>query len=312
MKKTPDQFIQQLYCQLSQVPLANFTSWALDLLQQVIDFDGAIWATGNVQSAEFHTRTCVDVDESLLNALTDYLDINPIFEKLQTNIGQAIDMADVIPDQQFYSSPIYAQCFAPFGIERILSSIHVEKNSDIFTLLTLYRYDRERPFSAHEKQTQSRLLFHLLSAYSHRQLLELTDNDSEFAYALVDNQGLYHAVEQKFLALLPEQLASQQKFPFALPQTKKNETQTQQNLKLVYSAQGELIKVGIRPIVPLDLLTDREREIVEQLSLGKTFKLVAKSLDLSPSTVSNHLYRIYDKLNVHSRSELIALVYEHK
>jgi DNA-binding CsgD family transcriptional regulator len=308
MKKTPDQFIQQLYCQLNQVPLANFTQWALDLLQQVIDFDGAIWATGNVQSAQFHTRTCVDVDEKLLQALTDYLDINPIFEKLQKNLGQAIDMADVIPDQQFYSSPIYAQCFAPFGIERILSSIHLEQNSDIFTLLTLYRYDRDRPFSTREKRTQSRLLFHLLSAYSHRQLLELTDDQNEFSYALVDHQGVYHAVDQKFLALLPPHLATKQKFPFDLT-FKDNHVQCiDSKVKLSFSREGELIKVGLRSIAPLDLLTEREQQIVAELSQGKTFKQVAKSLELSPSTVSNHLYRIYDKLNIHSRSELISLM----
>jgi len=304
-----DQFISQLYREAAQVPLASFAQWALDLLQQVIAFDGAVWATGHVEQQTFHTQTCVDVPTEILDRLKQYLAINPIFPALVANIGHAVDMTEVIDDHQFYQSTLYQQCFQPLGIERILSSIHVEQDSGIFTLLSLYRYDRQQPFSPAEKATQDRLLYHLLSASSYRQFLALKDTSAKLTSALCDQQGHYHAVEPEFISLLHEQLGtvSSQKFPLAI-----NSTASQYQLgqlQVIQQPLGELLRISIRNLQPLDQLTLREQQVVSGLCSGQTFKQIAKTLHLSPSTVSNHLYRIYAKLSINSRSELIALAH---
>ena len=62
-KMTPEIFISQLYRQSSLIPLEEFSTWALNLLQQVIPFDGAVWATGHVSTQTFHTQTNIDVPE---------------------------------------------------------------------------------------------------------------------------------------------------------------------------------------------------------------------------------------------------------
>jgi DNA-binding CsgD family transcriptional regulator/tetratricopeptide (TPR) repeat protein len=49
-------------------------------------------------------------------------------------------------------------------------------------------------------------------------------------------------------------------------------------------------------------LTEREREVIEQVAVGKTNREIAKTLFLSPRTVDRHLARIFEKLNVHSRA----------
>ncbi len=54
-------------------------------------------------------------------------------------------------------------------------------------------------------------------------------------------------------------------------------------------------------------ITDREREIIACVCKGLTNKEIADGLSLSPCTVRAHLYRIYRKLSVRSRSKLIAL-----
>jgi len=71
---------------------------------------------------------------------------------------------------------------------------------------------------------------------------------------------------------------------------------------------NDLIIVEIWPQGPLDSLSLREQEIVQTLAQGLTFKEAARELDLSPSTVSNHLYRIYQKLNIGSKGELFKLL----
>ena len=56
---------------------------------------------------------------------------------------------------------------------------------------------------------------------------------------------------------------------------------------------------------PIDLLSSREREILQMLAEGKTNKEVAAMLHLSVHTVDAHRGRIMEKLNLHSIGELV-------
>lgn len=55
-------------------------------------------------------------------------------------------------------------------------------------------------------------------------------------------------------------------------------------------------------------LTPREREIVEQLCLGKTNRQIADTLFISLQTVKDHTHRIYSKIGVHSRLKLVQMI----
>jgi two-component system, NarL family, response regulator NreC len=56
---------------------------------------------------------------------------------------------------------------------------------------------------------------------------------------------------------------------------------------------------------PIDLLTSREREVLQMLAEGKTNKEIASVLNLSVYTVDAHRGRIMEKLNLHSINELV-------
>jgi DNA-binding NarL/FixJ family response regulator len=56
---------------------------------------------------------------------------------------------------------------------------------------------------------------------------------------------------------------------------------------------------------PIDLLSSREREVLQMLAEGKTNKEIAAVLNLSVYTVEAHRGRIMEKLNVHSINELV-------
>jgi DNA-binding NarL/FixJ family response regulator len=55
-------------------------------------------------------------------------------------------------------------------------------------------------------------------------------------------------------------------------------------------------------------LTTREKEIVDCLTEGLSYKLIASKLFLSLDTVRFHLRNIYKKLHVNSKAEVIAKV----
>jgi len=55
-------------------------------------------------------------------------------------------------------------------------------------------------------------------------------------------------------------------------------------------------------------LTDREKQVIQQLALGKSNKLIADELHISIRTVENHLRSIYEKLGVHTRGQLVHAI----
>ncbi len=53
-------------------------------------------------------------------------------------------------------------------------------------------------------------------------------------------------------------------------------------------------------------VTRREREIMSELTNGFTYKEIGRRLGISGATVKNHLYSIYEKLGVRSRTEAVV------
>ncbi len=60
---------------------------------------------------------------------------------------------------------------------------------------------------------------------------------------------------------------------------------------------------------PIDLLTSREREVLQLIAEAKTNKEIATALNLSPYTVESHRGRIMEKLNLHSAGELVRFAF---
>ncbi|RYY55976.1 MAG: response regulator transcription factor [Chitinophagaceae bacterium] len=62
-----------------------------------------------------------------------------------------------------------------------------------------------------------------------------------------------------------------------------------------------------RPVADNDYdLTRREKEILQSLSQGNSFKMIAAALHISTETVRTHIKRIYEKLRVHSQTEAVS------
>jgi DNA-binding NarL/FixJ family response regulator len=58
-----------------------------------------------------------------------------------------------------------------------------------------------------------------------------------------------------------------------------------------------------------ELLTLREREVLDALANGLMYKQIAGKLVISVGTVQNHVRHIYEKLQVHSRAEAVRRVF---
>jgi DNA-binding NarL/FixJ family response regulator len=62
---------------------------------------------------------------------------------------------------------------------------------------------------------------------------------------------------------------------------------------------------------PIDLLSPREREILQLIAEGKTNKEIASHLNLSIYTIDGHRTRIMEKLDLHSIGMLVRFAVKH-
>ena len=61
----------------------------------------------------------------------------------------------------------------------------------------------------------------------------------------------------------------------------------------------------------LELLTDRETEVLHSLTQGINYKQIAKMLFISESTVKTHINNIFTKLNVNDRTQAVLYALNH-
>jgi DNA-binding NarL/FixJ family response regulator len=64
------------------------------------------------------------------------------------------------------------------------------------------------------------------------------------------------------------------------------------------------------PQEALAQLTDRERDVLEQVASGKSNAEIATALYLSVATVKTHVSRLLDKLGCRDRAQLVVIAYE--
>ena len=60
----------------------------------------------------------------------------------------------------------------------------------------------------------------------------------------------------------------------------------------------------------IERLTPREREVVNLIARGYSYRETANRLSISVKTLESHMGNIFEKLSVASRHELAALAYE--
>ncbi len=81
---------------------------------------------------------------------------------------------------------------------------------------------------------------------------------------------------------------------------------------LGHRARVEL--AGVEPAAPArtvaNPLTDRERDVLERVALGRTNRQVGEELYISEKTVSVHLSRVMAKLGASRRAEAVAIAYD--
>ena len=134
----------------------------------------------------------------------------------------------------------------------------------------------------------------------------------EHARGLADHDGdVLDAAAERFAAMGAVALAAD-----AAAQAAREHARTGQRGKEVKSStsahwvarQGEIRTPAVRSVAQPLPITDREREIVMLAAAGLSNRQIADRLSVSVRTVEGHVYRIFAKLGIERREQLIHLV----
>ncbi|MGB6477090.1 MAG: response regulator transcription factor [Candidatus Sulfotelmatobacter sp.] len=79
------------------------------------------------------------------------------------------------------------------------------------------------------------------------------------------------------------------------------------DVALVIEALASAPRMRLPAADGLNLLSKREAEVVQCLVQGLTNREIAERMGLSPHTVKNYLFRVFDKLGVSNRTELLFM-----
>lgn len=305
--------VGRLYWSALNVPLRIFRESALRDLAQIIPFDAALWGTGAPGADRFHSLTLIGHDRRFCSALERTRDVNPMFGALVRYPHTPVDMADLVPDDRLYRCDVYRRICEPFNVRRALGTSYRDPSNGLYSLVVLLRFDAERRFDARERERQRHIVFHMMNAASLActvHLGRISSRGGARSAAICDGEGICYAAQPSFRGLVAGSYPGFDgiHMPFPVAEMGMRHPASLGELRARAEPVGDLFSVQVWREGPLDRLTDRERQIVTSVCRGLSYKEVARPLGIAPSTVSNHLYRVFDKLGVSNRTELAKLV----
>jgi len=186
----------------------------------------------------------------------------------------------------------------------------------ISTVLMQFPSDRKPPTA----ETMRRVLAHLVEAgaLALRQFIRRDDwlqamgRANRGSAAMADSEGTLFAASERFREMLDQDGGTpMMKLPFDLPESVLGDEGGEfvhGPIHVRVRRAGQLYLIYARKPLPLDMLSPREQEIARALGNGKTLKSIARQYGIAVSTVANHTTRIYRKLAIYRREDLIELV----
>ncbi|MFA5940813.1 MAG: helix-turn-helix transcriptional regulator [Sinimarinibacterium sp.] len=316
------QWIGALYRQANVFEGAALKQWALDRLSEQVPFSAAAWCT---RRNDGDRLTAIAARGLPAPALEPLLALGVrLWRRPQASGDRPVatvapfDLSD-LATRQPRASELCAQ-----GLSHAFVALCPQRGTLFTTVLCLLRTSTQSPFSHDECARLGALLPHLAEA----ETLELEQRiclDQRLARAgrrnrspggLIDDSGAVRAMCPGFRELLCQRLPHWDglRVPTEMivePEAgggARNVTLAELGLHARCSlAADNLFEVHVRPTHPFDRLTEREHDIVKAIVDGESYKLVARRLGVSPSTVANHASNIYRKLGALNRDQVVVL-----
>jgi DNA-binding CsgD family transcriptional regulator len=285
----------------------GFRTWLLGQLLEATEADAALWRRARPEEAP-HGISSVGLPAGFSALFARNQAINPLLRSLYAKPHAAASLAVDRPSEAAF----VARVLAPNGLRHMAGILCRDPEAGLDTEITVYRRAGQPAFSSDTLTWLGERAESLVRVASHALFLGLGAVPEDWAgcpAALVDTSGRFVDVQPGFLALLRDGgVMARGRLPFELPLEPKATVFAADPWVVYCQPHNDLSEVRLKLGERARILTEREREVVELILSGRSNKEAGRLLGLSPSTISNHLQRIYAKLGVHDREGLRTAV----
>jgi DNA-binding CsgD family transcriptional regulator len=301
-------FLLDLYRSARAEQPHEFQKHALERLRELVEFDFGAWGGGAAEDRQVTDVVMLDQSERLFGEWMEVAAEDAYCDLALRRLDHTVLFDDV---PEFRRSFAWNEHWRRFDAENMIATIMAEPIDGYVSFVGLCNADRSRNFGRRDRELKQLLMPHLSSALhlSRENMLRHASSRDE-GLAIVNSGGWVLASQPPFAAL------ARAEWGRAGPRLPASFVEAGLDRK---SWRGRAIALRIQqlppyyllratPVSPLEALTPREREVAEQFARGLSYKEVAVALHIAPATVRNHLARIYDKLGLETKSELVRLL----
>ena len=167
---TQSHFLLDLYRAVHEQGAEQFQDWALERLSRDLPFDSALWASASATEAG-PVGHLAHLYRQPAHMIADYEALKHMDTLNAASLKQPgktlfVVTRDALPEAVH-------PCVERYGLEQAMSTLAFEPQIAVYSVISLYRADRERPFIAAEAQFKQTLFPHLVEADSRNKLMQL-------------------------------------------------------------------------------------------------------------------------------------------
>ncbi|MFK5893654.1 MAG: helix-turn-helix transcriptional regulator [Pseudomonadota bacterium] len=293
----------------------TFKASAFNTLQELIPFDMGIWATGATQDIIIHNVYSYNLPAEFIHNWEQFKSQDKLLQLLLSQPGKCFSIEDAYANEDRSKLEIVRKHSQVFGLEYALSIALKEPVTGLFSVISIYRNNSQKEFSEQENFFLQLLMPHLIESSQYNRFLYLYHklNGKTFpkGCAISDQVGFLHQVDELFPKLL--RLEWPDWSGASLPDVvflngSKTKAYKGKKIRIDIKPLDDVFFLNVRTINKIDSLTKREFTVANALSQGKSYKLIAEKLKISPSTVNKHALSIYTKLDVSNKTELAKTI----
>ena len=318
--ETQSRFLLDLYRAADQQSTDRFQDWALERLSQDLPFDSALWASASATTAG-PVGHLAHLYRQPAQMIADYEALKHLDTLNAASLAQPgktlfVVSRDALPE------PVHAY-LGRYGLEQTMTTLAFEPQIAVYSVISLYRADRGRPFTAAEAHFKQTVFPHLIEADSRNQLAQLEHHAPHgvanlWHSAAIDAQGLVRHVGEGFKALALREWPDW-RGPYLPDALRQLIASGLRGARMPHHTVARLPHLGPLTLGPMTLVQLRERHAVDDLPArmrqvarlaadGHSHKHIAAQLKISPNTVRNHLVEAYERLAVKNKAEMAGLV----
>lgn len=275
--------------------------------------------TGGPASNRFSTYNIPDPDKVILQFCSYYAPLHPMVEKgLQLVLNQVTNMTEIISPAKLAETE-YSRDFQTLTPVFYEMGITLGSQGDPVGMLGFHRKRGDHDFTGREKEIITILMPHLSRAIHNLNLLETIASSQGIGIIVIGQEGQPPFInEEAKRALNGRPISSIPEPGFSIePIFFKSEKGVYRVRTLMQDHGSKGKTILLEPIpVEHDLtsklidfgLTKREQEIAMMVTRGLSNREIAERIFVCEQTVKDHLKRIFEKMKIRSRCELVAKI----